>query len=472
MAVAVPNVRITPSFSRAIVTALVILAANSGAAATSRLALDREKATLPEHYKGLTEIAVTPPFTGARITIDIDGHSVARLLTAPYTTHVDFGPAAVEHIIRITAVDPNGGKPVVWTRTINPGLHPLGVKLERETSGTTFVVQTTSPVGDPIVRVEFYGAAGLLKSCTAPPYRLDVSPEVANDLVRVTVKTRSGAEATDMLDGGSQVFAESYDVRTVRLYVSVTDRDGQARSDLTSEKFEVFDNGAKTKILDVGRAATDPISVALVIDASASMFQHMALVTNAANAFLQKVLRPDDHCAVFAIQSVAKRPLPLTRGPEAAEEALKSIRAEGNTALYDSIGTAIRELRNEKARRAIVVLSDGDDTSSMNTFDDLLQDATGAGIPIYFIAFSGDGDPVAGLDQMRYLAGVTGGFLATAADKNLAERYRMIEKDLREQYSIVYQVSDASKPITWRRVRVAVKSPQLTARTISGYYTP
>lgn len=468
---AVPNVRSTPSFERAIIAALVLLTATAGAA-TSRLALDAETRNIPEQYKGLTEIAVTPPFDGARLRIEIDGHTVATSLTAPYTTQVDFGSTAFEHTIRVTAIDPDGGKPVVWTRVINPGRHPLTVKLEREAPGTTFVADITAPVNDPIVKVEFYGSTGLLKACTEPPYRLELTPEAASDLVRVTATTQSGAEATDMLAGGSQVLAQSYDVRTVRLYVSVTDREGQARSDVSADKFEVFDNGGKAKILDVGRAANDPISVALVLDASSSMYAYMNLATSAATAFLQKVLRPDDHCAVFAIQSVPKRTLPVTSGVEPAEKALKSIHATGDTALYDSIATAIRELRYEKARRAIVVLSDGEDTSSLNTFDDLLRDATGAGIPIYFIAFSGDGDPAAGLDQMRYLASVTGGFLATAADTNLAEKYRLIEKELREQYSILYQVSDASRPVTWRRVRVAVKSPQLTARTISGYYTP
>jgi VWFA-related protein len=184
------------------------------------------------------------------------------------------------------------------------------------------------------------------------------------------------------------------------------------------------------------------------------------------------VLRPDDRCAVFAIQSVPRRTLALTVGPAAAGKALGSIRAAGDTALYDSVASAIRELKGEKARRAIVVLSDGEDTASVNSFDDLVKDATGAGIPVYFIAFSGDSRTTIGFDKMRYLVSQTGGFLASAIDKSLPETYRLIEKDLREQYAIRYQVSDLSKPNEWRRVRVVLKSPQLTARTITGYYTP
>jgi hypothetical protein len=76
------------------------------------------------------------------------------------------------------------------------------------------------------------------------------------------------------------------------------------------------------------------------------------------------------------------------------------------------------------------------------------------------------------LDRLRFLAAQTGGFVATATQQNLMSRYEAIEKDLRAQFAIKYRVSDLGRSNEWRPVRVLVNSPQLTARTIKGYFTP
>jgi hypothetical protein len=76
------------------------------------------------------------------------------------------------------------------------------------------------------------------------------------------------------------------------------------------------------------------------------------------------------------------------------------------------------------------------------------------------------------IDRLRFLAAQTGGFVATATQQNLMARYEAIEKDLRAQFAIKYQVSDLGKSNEWRPVRVTVNSSQLTARTIKGYFTP
>ncbi|HSP33016.1 MAG TPA: VWA domain-containing protein, partial [Thermoanaerobaculia bacterium] len=145
--------------------------------------------------------------------------------------------------------------------------------------------------------------------------------------------------------------------------------------------------------------------------------------------------------------------------------------AQGETALYDAIGTAIRELNDEKNRRAIVVLSDGGDNASIDSYDDLKKKAESAGIPIYFIAYdTGSDTQQRDVDSMKNLAAETGGFVAVAREQDLAAKYHEIEKDLRAQFAIRYQITDYAKPNQWRAVRVLVASPKLTARTIRGYF--
>ena len=78
------------------------------------------------------------------------------------------------------------------------------------------------------------------------------------------------------------------------------------------------------------------------------------------------------------------------------------------------------------------------------------------------------------IDRLNYLAGQTGGFVVTAnaEQHNLQAKYAAIERDLRAQFAIRYQISDFKKPNAWRKVRVVLNSPKLTARTIRGYFAP
>src|SRR4029079_3494419 len=127
------------------------------------------------------------------------------------------------------------------------------------------------------------------------------------------------------------------------------------------------------------------------------------------------------------------------------------------------------ELRDEKNRRAIVLLTDGGDTSSNASYEDVLKVAQDAAIPLYFIVYErGDDNQARDLDRLRFLAADTGGFVATATQQNLMARYEAIEKDLRAQFAIKYQITDFGRTNGWRSVRVLIDSPKLTARMIKG----
>ena len=189
--------------------------------------------------------------------------------------------------------------------------------------------------------------------------------------------------------------------------------------------------------------------------------------------FVRLALKEGDRCSITAVQDVPRRKQPLSGDHEAIAKALEGIAPSGRTALYDAVATAIRELREEKNRRAIVVLSDGSDTASNWSYEEVEQLAREAAIPIYFIAYESAAEKsMRDIDRLRYLASQTGGFVATATQQNLMAKYEAIEKDLRAQFAITYQISDLGKSNEWRPVRVVMNSSQLTARTIRGYFTP
>jgi len=444
-----------------------------GRAAISQLLLDRDRA--PEgQIKGVVDLTVNPGLDDARVTIVVDGQKVVEGLRSPYHLPVDFGPNIVEHKISVV-VTGSGIKRIQWHQVVNEGHQSLTIRLRPvDPNSRLFEAVATAPADDPIEAVQYWDGGKVIATLDTPPYRFTVPPEhFQQQFVQVTAKTRKGEEVADFWSGTGDVHAESVVVRTVPLYVSVVDGTGTARDDVDRSLFRIMDNGNEGKILEFSKAFNQPISIALILDASASMTYSMRDATKAALAFVQRTLKEGDRCAVFAVRDVPRREVALTGDLKAIAKAVAEIRPSGRTALYDAIETAIREMRSEKNRKAIVVLTDGGDTSSVDSFDDIDRSTKEAGIPLYIIAYdSGSPSEPQEIDRMNYLAGETGGFLVTASAQDLQQKYGAIEKDLRAQYAILYQISDLARHNQWRRVRVLVNSPKLTARTIRGYFAP
>ena len=458
------------------VLAVVVTApfcAASTQATTTQLLLTRDGQ--PEGIiRGVVDLTVSPGFEGARVTVIVDGQKVADGIRSPYHVTVDFGPTAVEHKISVIAVG-NEQKKVQWHETINRGHLPLTVKLSPvDLTNRVFEASVTSPQDDPVQNVQFWEGGKVIASLDTVPYRFAIPAEnFQQQFVQVTAKTKSGEEAADFWSGAGDVHAESVEVRTVPLFVSVVDRNGVTHDDVDRSLFRVMDNGSEGTILEFGKAFDQQISIALILDASASMTYSMEDATKAALSFVQRTLKQGDRCTVFSVRDTPRREVPVTADRTSVEKALVGIKAAGRTSLYDAIASAIRELRAEKNRKAIVVLSDGGDTSSIMSFEEIDRLSKEAAIPLYFIAYdSGSPSEPEEVDRMNYLAGETGGFLVTASAENLQAKYGAIEKDLRAQYAILYQISDLAKHNQWRQVRVMLSSPKLTVRTIHGYFTP
>ncbi|MBK5260937.1 MAG: VWA domain-containing protein [Thermoanaerobaculia bacterium] len=453
---------------------VIILTCAASAQATTQLLLSRGDSRETSGLKGIVELAVNPGFDDAKVTITVDGQKIAEGIAAPYRVIVDFGLAALQHKINVVAVSPSK-KRVQWTETINRGLLPLSVNVKQiDAVARLFEVVATAPADDPIAIVELWDAGKLIASADQPPYRFTIPAEVVNSgFVQITARTKSGDEAADFWSSGGDVHVESVQVRTVPLFVSVVDRNGTTLDNIDRSLFTILDNGAATKIVEFGKAFDQPISIALLLDASASMTYSLKPAAAAASEFVKRTLKKGDRCAVFAVQDVPRRKQTLTDDLQQVTNALATLTPAGSTSLYDAIESAVRELRDEKVRRAIVVLTDGGDTGSVATFDEAERAASQAGIPIYFIAYNTGGDTLPrDMERLKYLSAQTGGFVAAAGQQDLRDRYHAIERDLRAQFAILYQVTDYGKANEWRNVRVMLSSPTLTARTIRGYFAP
>jgi Ca-activated chloride channel homolog len=442
------------------------------AAAVNQIVLSRGDATEPGEYKGVVDLTVNPGIENAKVSITVDGQHIADSLQSPYRVVVDFGPTAVEHKIAVTVVAPNKRR-IKWVETINKGMLPLTVKVTPiDLSAGLFEAKTTAPNNDPVAVVELWDSGKRIAAVSEEPYRFVVPVEIlASGFVQVTAKAKSGEEAADFWSSAGDIHVESIQVRTVPIFVSVVDRNGQTLDNVDRSLFRIMDNDAVGTIVEFGKAFDQPISIALLLDASASMTYSMERAIKAAQEFAQRTLKAGDSCSVFAIQDVPRRKQPLTGDIPLVAQSLSTIQPAGRTALYDAINSAIRELKEQKTRRAIVILTDGGDTSSMASFEDAEKSAAQAGIPIYFIAYdTGNDTQLRDIERLKHLAAQTGGFVAVATQQNLQARYADIERDLRAQFAITYKVTDYARANEWRRVRVTLASPKLSARTIRGYF--
>jgi len=272
-------------------------------------------------------------------------------------------------------------------------------------------------------------------------------------------------------------------VELVSLNVTVTDAQGRYITDLDQADFSVFEDGAKQELSFFNRTNL-PIALSLLIDSSASMEQRMEHAQEAAIGFARKI-RAQDLAQVVDFDSRVEIKLGFTNKIEELESAIRTTSAGGSTALHNAVYISLKELAKVKAknpdeirRQAIVVLSDGEDTSSLVSFEEVLELAKRSETAIYTIGLQPrETTALRGFREaefvLRQLAQETGGraFFAQKIE-DLKDVYAKIADELSSQYSMGYASKNAKRDGAFRRLIVQVGRPNTTARTKRGYYGP
>jgi Ca-activated chloride channel family protein len=265
--------------------------------------------------------------------------------------------------------------------------------------------------------------------------------------------------------GGAAQFTSS--VNLVEVYASVVDASGQPVRGLQPEDFEVLEDGQPQKV-SAFTAGDFPLTAALALDRSFSMAgPPLATVQSAARAFLN-ALRPADDAVVIGIGSQVNVLAPAGASRPEQLAAVDALNAWGTTALHDAIITAIDTVDGSSGRRALVILSDGDDRYSEASATDAIARARRSNVMVYPIAL-GKVRPA----LFAELATLTGGRSFHARDlKGLNEMLTTVAAQLREQYLLGY--SPSRPPVSggneWRSITVRVKKPGVSVRARDGYY--
>jgi Ca-activated chloride channel family protein len=295
----------------------------------------------------------------------------------------------------------------------------------------------------------------------------------------VVAVTIAAACATGLAAQGQRIRSG---VELVSLNVTVTDGGGKYVTDLTEEEFEIFEDGAKQKLTFFSRTQ-QPISLALLLDTSASMDERMGIAQEAAIGFARQ-LRKEDQAEVIDFDSQVRILQAFTNDATTLEKAIRQTTPNGSTSLYNAIYISLKELKKVKAaaasdirRQAIVLLSDGDDTSSLIEFEEVLDLAKRSETAIYAIGLRQGEIARREFKEaefvLKQLANETGGRAYFVTDaRELPKIYQTIWDELSSQYAVAYSSGNPKRDGAWRRIQVRLLRPSTAARTKQGYYGP
>jgi len=305
---------------------------------------------------------------------------------------------------------------------------------------------------------------------------------LALGLVAAAAPAPLGAQARPQPRPQAPVFGTGIEI--INLSLSVTDAQNNFVTNLNQNDFAVYEDGIRQE-LSLYTHENLPISMVLMIDTSASMEEKLATAQTAAIKF-SKTLRPEDLAQVVAFNDRATTLQPFTNDLGLLESAITKTEASSSTSLHNALYIALKDLmRDKKAaelrRRAIVLLSDGEDTTSLVTDDQVLELAKKSEINIYAIRLretrASDRQREA-FSQAEYLVNAlareTGGrayFPSSIGE--LDSVYDRIAEELRTLYSVGYVSSNARRDGKWRRIVVRVPDREgITVRHKLGYYAP
>ena len=273
-------------------------------------------------------------------------------------------------------------------------------------------------------------------------------------------------------------------VEVVSLNVTVIDSTGRYVTDLGVDNFQLYEDGVKQDVTVFNRT-NSPIALALLLDTSASMEVRLATAQEAAIGFARK-LRPQDLAEVVDFDSRVVVLQAFTGNVHELEQAIRRTSAGGSTSLYNAIYIALKDLKKIVAtsidrvrRQAIVVLSDGEDTSSLLPFEEVLDLAKRSETAIYSIGLRSPDAPSSskGFKEaefvLRQFSQETGGrafFPSQLGD--LASVYGQIADELSSQYTLGYTSKNSKRDGAWRRLVVRVDRSSVSARTKQGYFGP
>jgi VWFA-related protein len=293
----------------------------------------------------------------------------------------------------------------------------------------------------------------------------------------VSLSTVQPVQAQNATPGSSADNPIRAEVTRVNMLFTVTDKKGRFVTDLKKDDFQVSENKKPQTILEFNSETDLPLRLAILIDTSNSIRDRFRFQQEAAINFINSVVRDQDKAIIVSFDTATELVADMTNDTNQLEKAVRGLRPGGGTALYDAIYFACKDklMRDQpmyKFRRAMVILSDGDDNDSRYSRDQALEMAQRADTVIYTISTNISHIETEGDKVMRYFADETGGvaFFPFEA-KDLNQSFENIANELRHQYNLFYRPEPLNNDGKYHEVRIKVKGRKdLVVRARHGYY--
>jgi VWFA-related protein len=267
------------------------------------------------------------------------------------------------------------------------------------------------------------------------------------------------------------------EVTRVNMLFTVTDKKGRFVTDLGRGDFQILESKKPQQILEFEAESDLPLRLGILIDTSSSILDRFKFQKEAATNFVNSTVRPQDKAMIISFDTAAELVTDLTNNTGELEKAIDQLRAGGGTSLYDAIFFACRDklMLDQplyKFRRAMVILSDGDDNESRHSRDQALEMAQRADTVIYTISTNNSHLETEGDKVLRYFAEQTGGVAFTPFQaKDLNQSFENIANELRHQYNVFYSPEPMKADGLYHSVEIKVKGRKdLVVRARRGYY--
>ena len=421
----------------------------------------------------------------ARVEYRLDGELAGAAKEPPFEAILDFGRLPLERGLSALGFDARGRQVAADRLAVNPGLQRLRLDLVELTELPGAVrarARLVLPVEARLERVEWYlderRVASSSEALTEILPLTTLPGQPPPRYVRARARLRDGRTVEDTRFLDSDAVVDRVEVDLVQLFVRVSDRRGREITDLEPGELVVLESGEPQRLRTIDHAQGLSLQLALLVDVSSSMESQIELVRAAATAFLERILRPQDQGAILAFRNAPGVIAPFGPAPEWWSDTLTRFQAWGGTALWDSIALTAYYAQGLPGKKAVVVVTDGDDRYSELTSTDVEELAQRMGVAVYVIGLgiappSRDHVAAATVDRRRpmltRLATNTGGrYFPALGEQGLTAALETIERDLRSQYVVTFQ--SEQEGAGFRRLEVEVSRPGARASTMAGYY--
>jgi len=280
------------------------------------------------------------------------------------------------------------------------------------------------------------------------------------------------------------------DSNLVTIISSVNTKNGMNPAKLNLEDFEILEDGVAQDISEFARDEDIPLRLIMLFDTSSSVKNQLRFERRAAARFFERLLRPQDQAALFAVSTDVTIIQDFTNKTSQLTNATKLLQARGATSLYDGVYLAAGYLKLTQGRRIIVIVSDGGDTTSQKKLTEALEQAQASDVVIFnvftgLLTASQNVRDLAAERAMQTLTLETGGELYAPrmalngneidedeSLKNLDEAFASLADQVRTQYTLRFYSTNDTRDGKFRKLTVKVKKPGYIARSRSGYYAP